>query len=95
MARVDFGGGDEIRFEHVGKAGLVTLMRPNALNAVTHGMVRALARALWVWRDDRDVALIVIKGEGRAFSAGGDLLDIYEAGRKASRRSVSSPTNTG
>ena len=28
------------------------------------------------------MALIVIKGEGRAFSAGGDLLDIYEAGRK-------------
>jgi enoyl-CoA hydratase/carnithine racemase len=80
--RVDFGGGDEIRFEHIGKAAIVTLTRPNALNAVTHRMVRALANALSAWQDDANVALIIIKGEGRAFSAGGDLLDIYEAGRK-------------
>jgi enoyl-CoA hydratase len=80
--RVDFGGGDEIRFERIGKAGVVTLTRPNALNAVTHRMVSALANALSTWENDRGVALVIIRGEGRAFSAGGDLLDIYEAGRK-------------
>jgi enoyl-CoA hydratase len=80
--RVDFGGGDEIRFEQIGRAGVVTLTRPKALNAVTHRMLRALASALSAWEHDRDVALIIIKGEGRAFSAGGDLLDIYKAGRK-------------
>jgi enoyl-CoA hydratase len=79
--RVDFGGGDEIRFEHVGQAGVVTLARPNALNAVSHRMVSALAKALSAWENDRDVALVIIRGEGRAFSAGGDLLDIYEAGQ--------------
>ena len=42
---MDFGGGDEIRFERVGKAGVVTLTRPKALNALTHKMVRALAKA--------------------------------------------------
>lgn len=78
---MDFGGGDEIRFERIGRAGLVTLNRPKALNAVNHAMVRALAKALDAWEADPAVALVVIKGEGRAFSAGGDLLDIYQAGR--------------
>lgn len=78
---MDFGGGDEIRFEQVGKAGVVTLTRPKALNALTHRMVKALARALDAWEADPDVKLVVVKGEGRAFCAGGDILAVYEAGR--------------
>lgn len=78
---MDFGGGDEIRFERIGKAGVVTLTRPKALNALTHGMVKALARALDSWEADPAVALVVVKGEGRAFCAGGDILAVYEAGR--------------
>jgi len=34
----------DILFERHGVAGIVTLSRPQALNAVTHEMVRALAR---------------------------------------------------
>ncbi|WP_315920726.1 enoyl-CoA hydratase/isomerase family protein [Mesorhizobium sp. SP-1A] len=78
---MDFGGGDEIRFERVGKAGIVTLTRPQALNAVTHRMVGALARALDAWEADPETAVVLIRGEGRAFSAGGDIQHIYEAGR--------------
>jgi len=78
---MDFGGGDEIRFEHLGRAGVVTLTRPRALNAVTHRMVNALAKALHAWERDVDVDVVVVKAEGRAFSAGGDILHIYEAGR--------------
>jgi enoyl-CoA hydratase len=44
-------------------------------------MVRALTSALKPWRDDPDVALVLIRGEGRAFAAGGDIMAIYEAGR--------------
>ncbi len=91
---MDFGGGDEIRFERTGKAGIVTLTRPKALNAVTHRMVKALSAALTAWEDDRGVEVVIIKAEGRAFCAGGDILDIYEAGRTASRRPSSSPTST-
>ena len=79
--RMDFGGGDEIRFERIGQAGVVTLTRPAALNAVTHAMVKALTSALAAWRDDAGVRLVLIKGEGRAFAAGGDIKAIYEAGR--------------
>ena len=78
---MDFGGGDEIRFERLGRAGVVTLTRPQALNAVTHRMVKALDKALRAWERDEGVDVVVVKAEGRAFSAGGDILHIYEAGR--------------
>ena len=79
--KVDFGGGDEIAFERIGKAGVVTLTRTKALNALTHGMVKALAVALTQWADESDVAVVVVKAEGRAFSAGGDILDVYRRGK--------------
>ena len=78
---MDFDGGDDIRFERIGKAGVVTQTRPKALNAVNHRMVRALSAALAAWEKDSAVELVVIKGEERAFSAGGDILEVYEAGR--------------
>ncbi|TIX13382.1 MAG: enoyl-CoA hydratase/isomerase family protein, partial [Mesorhizobium sp.] len=78
---MDFGGGDEIRFERLGRAGVVTLTRPQALNAVTHAMVKALGKALEAWERDDGVDVVIVKAEGRAFSAGGDILHIYEAGR--------------
>lgn len=76
---MDFGGGDEIRFERVGKAAVATLTRPAALNALTHAMIVALTRALAAWRNDPAVSLVLVRGEGRAFCAGGDLLAIYAA----------------
>ncbi|RST87367.1 enoyl-CoA hydratase/isomerase family protein [Aquibium carbonis] len=78
---MDFGGGQDIRFERRGRAGVVTMTRPKALNAVTHGMVLALTRALEAWSRDDSVALVVIGGEGRAFCAGGDILEVYAAGK--------------
>ncbi|WP_274629332.1 enoyl-CoA hydratase/isomerase family protein [Arvimicrobium flavum] len=77
---MDFGGGDQIRFERVGNAGVITLTRPKALNALTHSMLTALAKALAAWAVDDSVALVILKAEGRAFSAGGDILDVYKAG---------------
>jgi len=72
----------EILFERRGAAGLVTLNRPQALNAVTLAMVRALARQLGEWESDPAVTrVIVTAGGGRAFSAGGDIRALYELGR--------------
>jgi enoyl-CoA hydratase/carnithine racemase len=79
---VDFGGGEEIRFETRGRAGIVTLTRAKALNALTHGMVNALKRALDAWSGDPIVERVVVKAEGRAFCAGGDIVDVYRAGRE-------------
>jgi enoyl-CoA hydratase/carnithine racemase len=72
----------EILFDRRGAAGLVTLNRPHALNAVTLDMVRALRAQLEAWRHDGAVTRIVVVAAGRrAFSAGGDLRRIYELGR--------------
>ena len=72
----------EILFERRGAAGIVTLNRPQALNAVTHGMVRALRARLDQWRDDPAVTRVVVTAAGgRAFSAGGDLRALYDLGR--------------
>ncbi|MHA7885017.1 enoyl-CoA hydratase/isomerase family protein [Nitratireductor rhodophyticola] len=77
---VDFGGAGDILFEQVGRAGIVTLSRPASLNAINHRMISALARALSAWEVDSAVERVIIRGEGRAFSAGGDILDVYRAG---------------
>ena len=70
----------EVLFERRGTAGIVTLNRPAALNAVTRAMVRLLHAQLAAWRDDPAVTRILVTAAGdRAFSAGGDLRGIYEA----------------
>ena len=72
----------DILFERCGAAGVITLNRPKALNAVTHDMVRALARQLAAWADDAAVTRVIITAAGeRAFSAGGDIRALYELGR--------------
>jgi enoyl-CoA hydratase len=71
----------EIILNRRGSAGIVTLNRPAALNAVNRTMVRALRDALERWRGDSAISRVVITAAGgRAFSAGGDLRAIYEAG---------------
>ncbi len=72
----------EILFDRRGTAGIVTLNRPAALNAVTHGMVRALRAQLDAWREDPSITRVVVTAAGeRAFSAGGDLRRLYDLGR--------------
>src|ERR1051325_9495305 len=71
----------EILFARKGTAGLVTLNRPAALNAVTLGMVRALTARLREWQGDPSVTRVVVNAAGgRAFSAGGDIGALYDAG---------------
>jgi enoyl-CoA hydratase len=73
----------EIICQRRGSAGVVTLNRPKALNALTHGMVRALAPVLADWAADPQVTRVVIEGAGdRAFCAGGDIRALYEQGQR-------------
>jgi enoyl-CoA hydratase len=72
----------DILFARRGGAGLVTLNRPHALNAVSLDMVRALARQLAQWEADHAVTRVIMTAQGgRAFSAGGDLRALYDLGR--------------
>jgi enoyl-CoA hydratase len=72
----------DILFERRGTAGVIILNRPQALNAVSHAMVRALAQQLADWESDGAVTRVLITASGgRAFSAGGDLRALYDLGR--------------
>jgi enoyl-CoA hydratase/carnithine racemase len=72
----------DILFERRGAAGIVTLNRPAALNAVTHAMVLALRARLDAWAADDAVTRVVIQATaGRAFSAGGDIRALYDLGK--------------
>ena len=72
----------EILFESRGAIGLITLNRPKALNALTHGMAVAMLARLKEWAADDAVQTVVIQGAGeRAFCAGGDIRTLYDSGK--------------
>jgi len=72
----------EILFERRGAAGLVTLNRPAALNAVTDAMAVGLHAQLDDWADDPAITRVVITAAGeRAFSVGGDIRALYDLGK--------------
>jgi len=72
----------EIIFERRGAVGLITLNRPKALNALTHGMVVAMHATLKEWAVDSSIGCVAIQGEGeRAFCAGGDIRTLYDSGK--------------
>jgi len=72
---------NDILFDRIGRAGVVTLNKPETLNAVTDAMLSALNAYLDVWEQDDQVERVIIRAvEGRAFSAGGDIRHLYERG---------------
>jgi enoyl-CoA hydratase len=73
---------DDITFERRGALGLITLNRPNALNALTHGMIQALSQQLDAWEAEAGVQVVAIQGAGdKAFAAGGDIRWLYDNGQ--------------
>ena len=65
-----------IRAETRGKAGLVTLDRPKALNALNSELVAEVGRALDGFEADDGIGAIVIAGGERAFAAGADIKEM-------------------
>lgn len=56
----------------------LTLNRPEALNAFNEALYRATADALREAADDPTVAVVLLTGRGRAFSAGADLHEMHK-----------------
>ena len=81
----------DILVERCGQAGLITMNRPKALNALTLQMVRDLSAALQSLRDDPNVLLVAIRGTNKlgrpgtvesrfgGFCAGGDIRFFHQA----------------
>ena len=72
----------DISIRKSGKAGRITLNRPEALNAMTYAMCLEIEAALDRWRNDPTVSLVIFDAEGeRAFCAGGDIAELYRTGK--------------
>lgn len=65
-----------VRVEKDGAIAIVTLNRPEAMNALSRALREALARAFEDLANDPDTAIVVLTGAGRAFCAGFDLKEL-------------------
>ena len=75
----------DIIFEERGHIGLITLNRPDVLNATTTDMNLAIHQHLDAWEAKDNIKAVVIRGEGdRAFCAGGDIRRLYDSGKEKS-----------
>ncbi len=72
-ARTERDPGPRVRVERHGDVLLITLTRPQRLNALDAQMRDELVEALTLAAADPDVARVELRGEGKAFCAGGDL----------------------
>jgi enoyl-CoA hydratase/carnithine racemase len=64
---------ETIIFEKQNHIGILTLNRPDQLNAFTTAMARDTNQALSAMDSERDIRVVVLKGNGRAFCAGIDV----------------------
>ncbi len=64
---------DNILYDVAGGTARITLNRPAKLNALSVELQAELNEALWEADNDRSVHSVILRGAGRAFSAGYDL----------------------
>jgi enoyl-CoA hydratase len=69
---------------------VLTLNRPQAMNALSRELLDALAKALQACGDDPGVRVIILTGAGRAFCAGLDLKELGAGGADIGKTTVSS-----
>ena len=67
---------ENIIVENRGKVGLITLDRPDALNALNAALIEELGRALDEFEEDAHIKAIVLTGSERAFAAGADIKEM-------------------
>jgi len=65
-----------IKTEVTGAVGIVTLNRPEALNALNTALLNELADALEAWDRGTEVRCMIVTGSERAFAAGADIKEM-------------------
>jgi enoyl-CoA hydratase/carnithine racemase len=70
---------EQIRFEVTNGVGVLTLNRPDRLNAWTYQMSAELVDAIGYCNESDNVGAMIITGEGRGFCAGADIGDTFKA----------------
>ncbi|HHY75141.1 MAG TPA: enoyl-CoA hydratase/isomerase family protein, partial [Bacillus bacterium] len=63
----------DLLFEVENHIATITLNRPEAYNAFSEEMILNWIQALETVRDDDSIRVVIVKGNGKAFCAGGDI----------------------
>ncbi len=75
--------GKHVLLDIAGGTATITLNRPATGNAIDLNLARALMQAMHACEKDKGVRVIILKGSGKLFCAGGDLSAISDAGPDA------------
>ena len=67
---------DNILVETRGGVGIVTLNRPEALNALNSALVADVGQALAVFEADKNIGCIILTGSEKTFAAGADITEM-------------------
>ena len=77
---------DRVNFTVDGKAGRISLNRPEAVHALSLGMCEAMLEQLAAWEDDDRIACVIVEhGGGRGFCSGGDVRTLVADGHPDGR----------
>lgn len=71
---------EELLVETKGRVAIITLNRPERLNAISRDMLEELSAKVTEANKDPDIRCIVLTGAGRGFCAGLDLVDVGQGG---------------
>ncbi|KAK7382759.1 hypothetical protein VNO80_01816 [Phaseolus coccineus] len=87
MASLSQGDHQQILEERKLNARVLTLNRPKQLNALSFYMVSRLLEVFSEDEENSDIKLVVVKGNGRSFCAGGDVAAVAREGSKGDWKS--------
>jgi 2-(1,2-epoxy-1,2-dihydrophenyl)acetyl-CoA isomerase len=82
---------DVVTLERDGSVAIVTMNRPERMNALNPALMRRLPEVLGELATDESVRCVVLTGAGKAFCAGGDTRDIGKAADAMVERARSAP----
>lgn len=71
---------ENVTVEKDGAVGVVTLNRPQALNALSYALVKDLSLAMQELDQDPEVRAIVVTGGDKVFAAGADIKEMADRG---------------
>jgi len=71
---------ENVIVEKDGAVGVVTLNRPQALNALSYALVKDLSLAMQELDRDGDIRVIIVTGGEKVFAAGADIKEMAERG---------------
>ena len=71
---------ENVIVENDGAIGVVTLNRPQALNALSYALVKDLSLAMQELDRDKEVRVIIVTGGEKVFAAGADIKEMADRG---------------